>query len=277
MLKFLIFISNFMQNSTFKYIVSNIGISMGIFNTISEVSKNKGNFKRWEEQQRLEQAKREKIHEEAQYSEEEIEQARALGKTVIDAIDVMDNHSESVAENVETATEPLVFIAPFLGTALGGAGAFKFLINPAFKKQTALKEEYLKSKEVVELYEKISKRDPRFNRIRNLANKKKIEKIKDLELRTKAQELFKTYSQKTGRFKSSYIAGGAVILGSLLASFIGSIVGATKLQVNSSKIARYQAREELKDPKNFVNYTPEQIAQAKAEMQADAAKDKKGF
>ena len=108
------------------------GYLMGIFSTVAEVAKNKQNFKNWEEQQKLEQSKRQQLYQNKHYSQKEIENARALGTTIIDAIDVMDNHSESVAENVETATEPLVFMAPFLGTIAGTIGAFKFAFNPAF-------------------------------------------------------------------------------------------------------------------------------------------------
>lgn len=58
----------------------------------------------------------------------------------------------------------------------------------------------------------------------------------------------------------------AAVVASAIASFIGMNIYAAKLQVDSSKIARYQARESLKDPKYFVTYTPEQIAKAKEEL-----------
>lgn len=55
--------------------------------------------------------------------------------------------------------------------------------------------------------------------------------------------------------------------GSIITTLAASIpldIYATKAQVWASKVARFQAREkELKDPKNFVIYTPEQIAQGK--------------
>lgn len=49
--------------------------------------------------------------------------------------------------------------------------------------------------------------------------------------------------------------------------FIASTMYEAKLQTDSSKIARYQARKELDDPKAFVTYTPEQIAKAKKELE----------
>lgn len=247
---------------------------MGIFNTISEISKNKSNFKRWEEAQRLEEAKREELYQNKQHSEEEIAEAQSTGKTIINAIDVMDNHSESVAENIETATEPIVFLAPFLGTTVGGWAAFKYFINPASKKMNANIRKFLDTNEVHSLYKKIQKEDPKF-RYLDLTKKKKIKKIKNLELRKEAQKLFdNNLLKKNSLVKSSYITGGAVVLSSLLLSFIGSIIASTNLQVRGSRVARFQARQELVDPKNFVNYTPEQIEQAKAEMLADKEAEK---
>lgn len=63
-------------------------------------------------------------------------------------------------------------------------------------------------------------------------------------------------------------------LAALTAWVMGNIF-TTKLQVDSSRIARFQARRELRDPKAFVNYTPEQIAEAKAELDKHPEKLKK--
>ena len=60
---------------------------------------------------------------------------------------------------------------------------------------------------------------------------------------------------------------GAIGVGiATILSFIGINIYAAKLQVDGSKIARYQARQALKNPKSFVIYTPEQIEQAKDEI-----------
>lgn len=245
---------------------------MGIFKTITDVSNNKSNFKLWEEQQRLEQAQRQVLYNENDYSEAELEKARALGETIIDAIDVMDNHSESVAENVETATEPFVFLAPFLGTLTGGIIGFKAFINPAAKNIDKCKDDVLNSEAAKNLYSRFSKDDKNIKQIRDLINKKRVSKIENRELRIEAEKLIAKYNKKVAPYKAGIWTGVAIPFAGLLLSFIGSIVAATKMQVNSSKVARFQARKELEDPKCFVNYTPEQIEQAKMDMLADKTK-----
>ena len=251
---------------------------MGIFSTVAEVAKNKQNFKNWEEQQKLEQSKRQQLYQNKHYSQKEIENARALGTTIIDAIDVMDNHSESVAENVETATEPLVFMAPFLGTIAGTIGAFKFAFNPAFAKQQSIRKEVLNSDAAKNLYEKVQSdfknRNKNFS-LEELLNKNKINQIEDFKLKKEAQRFLDSFSKQTSKYKKNYWIGGGAILASLLASFIGATIAATKIQINSSKVARFQARKELEDPKSFVHYTPEQVEQAKADLEAERANGKK--
>lgn len=259
---------------------------MGIFSTVSEVIKNKTNFKLWEEKQKLEQAQRQKLYEQNQYSEEEIEKARALGETIIDAIDVMDNHSESVAENVETATEPLVGIAPFLGTTAASIASAKFIADPAFNKLQEVYSKEMNTDLAKDLYKRILK-DKAFEKkglsepflpllkFFNPINKGDVKRIKDSALRKEAETFMKNYAKKTAKYKSSFWLTAGLTVGAFFASFIGAIIAATKIQVNSSKVARFQAREQLKDPKSFVSYTPEQIAQAKLDMEADKAEKAK--
>lgn len=56
---------------------------MDFFNSLSQVAKNKGNFKKWEENQKNEQAQREELYKRRQYSDAEIAKAKALGKTLL--------------------------------------------------------------------------------------------------------------------------------------------------------------------------------------------------
>lgn len=103
---------------------------MDFFNSLSQVAKNKNNFKKWEENQKNEQAQREELYKRRQYSDAEIAKAKALGENIIDVVDIMDNHSESVAENVETATEPIVAFAPFASILGSGWLMAKFVHQP---------------------------------------------------------------------------------------------------------------------------------------------------
>lgn len=88
---------------------------MDFFNSLSQVAKNRNNFKRWEENQRNENAQREELAKKRQHTPEELQKAKEFGNTIVDVIDVMDNHSENVAENVETAIDPLSQLATLAG------------------------------------------------------------------------------------------------------------------------------------------------------------------
>ena len=251
---------------------------MGIFSTVSEVNKNSKNFKLWEEKQRLETAQREKLYETNDYTEEELEKAKALGENIIGAIDVMDNHSESVAENVETATAPIVGAAPFLGGALGAWGSIKYLVNPAYKKIDEIKSTFFEKEDAKKLYTKIryslQNQDSTLAYNFSFTKKNHIKKIKDSGLRKQAEDLYKKYTKTVAPSRKKIFAAIGITIGTVVLSFVGSIIAATNLQVRSSRVARFQARRELEDPKNFVNYTPEQIAKAKADMMEDKTQKK---
>lgn len=88
---------------------------MDFFNSLSQVTKNRSNFKKWEDNQRNENAQREELAKKRQHTPEELQKAKELGTTIVDVIDVMDNHSENVAENVETAVDPLSQLATLAG------------------------------------------------------------------------------------------------------------------------------------------------------------------
>lgn len=86
---------------------------MDFFRSLNEVRKNSGQLDRWENQQRDKDAQRKAYQKKHAPTPEEIEKAKQLGETLINVIDVMDDHSESVAENVETAIEGISNIAGF--------------------------------------------------------------------------------------------------------------------------------------------------------------------
>ena len=245
---------------------------MDFFNSLSQIAKNKDNFNKWEEQQHHEKTKREELYKRHQYSDEELAHAKALGKNIMDVVDIMDNHSESVAENVETALEPIVAGIPML-TAFGSLGAYiKFVLTPTAKKIYAVEEKLVDKEEAKKLCEKITKfneqngkKNPYFSQW-YLTSENRIKKIKDPQLKTEAMKIYKQFRQETAKFRHTRQMGAYGAIAAFLLSFIGANIYAAKLQVDSSKIARYQAREALKDPKAFVDYTPEQIEKAKQEI-----------
>ena len=243
---------------------------MDFFNSLSQVAQNGENFKKWEQEQRDIEAKREELYKRRNYSPEEIESAKQFGERIIDVVDIMDNHSENVAENVETAVSPVVSLAPLAATLLTGAYWVKKIVPQAddeiwnIKKQICLDNEKAQ-KLAYEITEDIRKSRP--NREEFLAwyftSKRKVQQIANPELRAKAMEIYKEYSKKAKPYNRKLWGGGIGVVASGVLAFIGATIYAAKLQVDSSKIARYQARKILEDPKAFVNYTPEQIAAAK--------------
>ena len=104
---------------------------MDFFNSLSQVAQNGENFKKWEQEQRDIEAKREELYKRRNYSPEEIESAKQFGERIIDVVDIMDNHSENVAENVETAVSPVVSLAPVAATLLTGAYWVKKIVPQA--------------------------------------------------------------------------------------------------------------------------------------------------
>ncbi len=247
---------------------------MGFFNSLSEIYKNRSNFKKWEDDQRDTQARRQALYEKRQHSEAEIKQAQDLGKTIIDVVDIMDNHSESVAENVETATAPMSGLATSGALALAFVGIGKNVINPASKAQRGVAREHFDTDKAKKLVERIN--ESVGNDYNNkgyfygwdLESKKRVEKIADPALKTEALELHKKYVKDASKYTKRFNRGVASIIAAPILAFVGSTIYSAKLQVDSSRIARFQARESLNDPKAFVNYTPEQIEEAKKELDA---------
>ncbi|MCQ2789091.1 MAG: hypothetical protein MJ229_01810 [bacterium] len=241
---------------------------MGFFKTLNDIKNNSSKLESWEQQNADTDAKREELNRKREHKQEEIKAAQALGETIIDVVDIMDNHSESVSENVETAIMPAVEAAPMAVLFGSFALATKKVFDPAVRKIKSIENEFRERPEVRSLLDKLNEGKEHYS-IKSLSNKVKIDKIKDSALKAEAkeigQEILKATAKESKKIKGGFI--GALAL--TFASFIGANVLGAKIQVRSSKVARYQAREELKDEKDFVQYTPEQIEKAKAELEAN--------
>ena len=177
---------------------------MDFFNSLSQISKNSGNFKKWEENQKDETAKREELYNRRKYSDEEIARAKALGENIIDVIDIMDNHSESVAENVETATQPIVALSPYLGMGAAGGAVYNTIYKPNLKKYQDFRKEFFKSEEFKNFQKKyynlgLKNGKRTFYWTEGLiTDKKAIEKnIHDAELKKEALRLYNKYKKGT--------------------------------------------------------------------------------
>ena len=243
---------------------------MDFFNSLSQVTKNRSNFKKWEDNQRNENAQREELAKKRQHTPEELQKAKELGTTIVDVIDVMDNHSENVAENVETAVDPLSQIATIAGLFGLNWLAFKTKSKKDLQNILDFNSNIRKTEKYQELAQKVEehlkKTDKPLGKFERITDKKTIRRIQDPELK---QEL--TAFKKAGKkqlikyLKGAGYAHGLAMLGTV-GLFIASTIYEAKLQTDSSKIARYQARKVLEDPKEFVTYTPEQIEAAKKEL-----------
>lgn len=245
---------------------------MDFFNSLSQVAKNRNNFKKWEDNQRHENAQREELAKRRNYTPEQLQQAKEFGSTIIDVVDIMDNHSESVAENVETAIDPLSSIATMLAF-FGG----NYLVFQGFSKKQADamsnfrnsiidSDEYAKLEEKINQYHSKNSKGEGYYRY-GILNKKELKLIKDPDLRKELSILQTKYNNGSKKYIMNMIKAHGLMALASIGVFIASTMYEAKLQTDSSKIARYQARKELDDPKAFVTYTPEQIAKAKKELE----------
>ena len=243
---------------------------MDFFNSLSQVAKNRSNFKKWEDNQRNENAQREELAKKRQHTPEELQKAKEFGTTIVDVIDVMDNHSENVAENVETAVDPLSQLATLAG--LFGLNWLAFKTKS--KKDVLGFLNFDSNIRKTEKYQELEKRvaedlkntDKPLGMFERITDKKTIRRIQDSELKNELTAFKKAGKKQMIKYlKGAGYAHGLAMLGTV-GLFIASTIYEAKLQTDSSKIARYQARKVLEDPKEFVTYTPEQIEAAKKEL-----------
>ncbi len=95
------------------------------------------------------------------------------------------------------------------------------------------------------------------------------------------QKLGKKYKQAILKEETAFnraqkiMAGGTLGVG--LVTYILSNIAAAKLQVGSSRVARWQSRQDLQDPRYFVEYTDEQIEDAKKRLKEKPKEEKKGL
>ena len=257
---------------------------MGIFHTLSEIAKNNDKFKKYEQEQRDNDVQREELNRRREHKQQEIKAAQDLGKTIIDVVDIMDQHSEDIAENVETVTEPIVGLSPFIAGLIGLGASYKTLIGPAANNEEKIFQAFRKNPEVKNLVEKINEADKKINYKEpweisswDLMEERAIEKIKKRhpDLGLEAEKLYKNYKKGVNKQYKKIKIGIAIPIISSIVGFIASNIYTTKLQVESSRVARWQARKVLEDPKYFVNYTPEQIEEAQKALENNPENKKK--
>lgn len=282
---------------------------MGFFGVMADIGRNKENFKKWEQQERDNDAKRKALYERG-VGKERIEEAKKRGDVIIDVITQMDQHSENMSEDIEQVTEPLSALSLSVGTIAGIAGGGYAFYRQAIKPIRNFSEETRKirnniaksaEKKIDELWKENIKINPTSSyadlkkslteaqqeELKNLQNlrwdcyspnifsSKNLEKYENYINKDILKQAQESYSPKWTKLaknakKWGWIGAG-IGLAITIGAYTGTILGTTKMQLSGSRIARWQSRNDLKDARNFVVFTDEQIAEA----QANIAKNKK--
>ncbi len=289
---------------------------MGFFSAVGQVISNQKNFRQWEKEDADKQKQREALAKNG-IDSAELQKAANKGKVIMDVIDIMDTHSEEVAENTETAIMPIAQSFPALVSLLTMFGTIKFYLMPKSNAYDKALQGFMNSdagietKNIVEKLRDNIKTQPKngpldkiklsevdlmtnitgrkLRDIENLDsknyslttifNKKNMEILskstdKDIKpLYSRLGELSKEFNNTKGikNFSIGKTAGKTALLisGISAAVFVAANIIAAKIQVKSSRIARWQSREDLKDPKYFVQYTDEQVEEAKKKIHTD--------
>ena len=228
---------------------------MGILNTLSEIAKNKSKFDQYEETQNDTKLQRDELNRRREHTQQEIKAAKELGETIIDVVDIMDQHSEDIAENVETVTEPLIGLSPILGFLLSGFLSKEFIGKPSVSRQSKIHEQFVNSEEVKNLVDEIQKaqkqeipkglsNEERIKFINNqtkdyipfssysVTRKNEINRLKKVlpELGEKAEVLNKKYKKLIApELRKVKIAVGIPIF-TAIASFVAANIYSTKFQ-----------------------------------------------
>lgn len=204
--------------------------------SIKTVKNNYSKYDTWEQEQADERAQKEFLAKTLDIPQDKIDLTSKKAQTVIRATEIMDRYSEDNCEDMEQATGILSALALIFTQLLGeGTGT---VISDRFNKNIKKK---IKDIETV------------------LSDTNLTEDVKSL----KTKEL-NMLNNKLLKFNKNFPMQ-KVIGNTIISIFIaGSLIlwGNSK-QKEASRIGRWQAKQnELKDYRNFVLYTPEQLAKA---------------
>lgn len=214
--------------------------------SVKDVSKNYNKYDKWEQSQADEIAQKAYLVKHLNVGQDKIDLTKQRAKTVIRATEIMDTRSENNCENVEQVTA-MIAAVPALGLSFAQLPVTRFL------------EKRFNSAPETEL--------------KNL--KKVFESAQTEEAKVIAQKKIKELSQKIDKNRTRAANIGIYgTIGAMFAISIGMILWGNSKQKEASRIGRFQAKQnELKGIENFINYTPEQIAEA--EKIAQKIPDKK--
>ena len=207
---------------------------MGQFiNTINDVRKNYTKYDAWDQAQEDERAKKEYIAKNFGVPQDKLDLAKKRTEAVIRATEILDGRSEDNCENMEQATG---FIAQLVMLPIAVLSFIPTLI--------------------------ISSSDKKINKLKT-----------ELNLPTLSEELKQKKSQQLKKLNKRIkfltgnkfqIGSNVAVVGLSLAAGAGFIIWGNSKQKEASRIGRFQAKQkDLKNVKNFVTYTPEQMEETK--------------
>lgn len=210
---------------------------MGQFtNSVNEVRKNYSKYDAWEQLQADERDKKEYLATNLEIPKDKLELTKNKAEAVIRATEMMDARSEDNCQNMEMFTG-LVSMIPAFGISMSALP----LTN------------YAQRKARTKINDKI---DKLYKEVNDFNLSEDIRKAKKQEIDSLLKKLNNVPKQI-----SKY--GSFAMLGATLATAVSLILWGNSKQKQASRIGRFQAKQnELKDEKNFVIYTPEQIKQA---------------
>lgn len=252
---------------------------MGFLNVLGDISKNRNNFKKWEKEERDKDAKRKALYKANPVSSDVLAEKQKLANTIIDTITIMDQHSEDVAEDVETMTQPITSISLMGGFMAAGIPGLTFLqrkYKEKYKNISAVESKLSPEliKKVIEANKKINSEYDATRQILHPNKNKHINIPQDLK------EQVKNIRAEVVKINKQFAKYPFMVFGTIIASgigaFLASVLITTNMQVGSSRIARFQSRKNLENAKNFVVYTDEQVEQAKENLK-NKPEEKKSF
>ena len=207
------------------------------FDSIRAVKQNYTKYDDWEQLQADERAKKEYLSKNLEIPQDKVELTRSKAQTIIRATEIMDKYSEDNCEDMEQAT--------------GLAAALPLAIIPMGGQ---LGTNHIMSKKVENIRQKVQE----LNHQLHTSTGKLVDNADEIKDQIKILE--KRSANISKRYPFYGLALNTLLAIGLFASF--SLWGNSK-QKEASRIGRFQARQkDLKDIKNFVVYTPEQLKQA---------------
>lgn len=204
--------------------------------SVKTVKQNYSKYDGWEQQQADERAKKEYLSQTLNIPKDKVDLTKKKAETIIRATEILDRYSEDNCEDMEQATNILAMVPLTVIALLGQLGTNKYV------KSTSKK-------------------------INNKINQKRaLLNVQDLTTKDKdiINTQIKSLEKRLSKVGTKYPIYGAVI-NTLLAIGVATslILWGNSKQKEASRIGRYQAKQnDLKDIKNFVVFTPEQVKQA---------------